>query len=155
VVLCPLGGSRAGKALVFSRPSRTDIWCGCLSVWSCSGWASFSTCVLSLYMYLEVYYYVASRCLGLYRVLLRQRTCMSASSLPFLLYETLVVGEVRDWVPDFAAYGTRSMAQHRMSTWPFPYHGVNSVYFYHFYVPFAHPCVIAKIIVLFLYCFGC
>jgi hypothetical protein len=56
VVLCRLGGSRAGKALAFSRPSRTDAWCGCLSVWSCSGWASFSACVLSSYMYLAIYY---------------------------------------------------------------------------------------------------
>jgi hypothetical protein len=46
------GGSRAGKALTFSRPSRTDIWCRCLSVWSFSDWVSFSTCVLSHYMYL-------------------------------------------------------------------------------------------------------
>ena len=36
VVLCRLGGSTAGKALAFSRPSQTDAWCGCLSVWSCS-----------------------------------------------------------------------------------------------------------------------
>jgi hypothetical protein len=55
-VLCRLGESRAGKALAFSRPSRTDAWCGFLSVWSCSGWASFSACVLSPYMYLAVYY---------------------------------------------------------------------------------------------------
>jgi hypothetical protein len=56
VVLCRLGGSRAEKAPTFSRPSRTDAWCGCLSVWSCSSWASFSTCMLSPYMYLAVYY---------------------------------------------------------------------------------------------------
>ena len=56
MVLCRFGGSRAGKTLAFSRPSRTDAWCGCLSVWSCSGWASFSACVLSPYMYLAVYY---------------------------------------------------------------------------------------------------
>jgi hypothetical protein len=56
VVLSHLGGSRAGKALTFTRPSRTDAWCGCLLVWSCSGWASFSTYVLSPYMYLAVYY---------------------------------------------------------------------------------------------------
>ena len=55
-MLCRLGGSRAGKALAFSCPSRTDTWCGCLLVWSCSGWASFSACVLSPYMYLAVYY---------------------------------------------------------------------------------------------------
>jgi hypothetical protein len=36
--------------------------------------------------------YVAYRCLGLRRVLLRQRTGMPASSLPFLLYKTLEVG---------------------------------------------------------------
>jgi hypothetical protein len=53
---CRLSGSRARKALVFSRPSRADALCGCLSVWSCSGWSSFSTWVLSPYMYLAVYY---------------------------------------------------------------------------------------------------
>jgi hypothetical protein len=49
---------------------------------------------------------------------------MSVSSLPFLLYETLEVGEITDVVP---AYGTYSMAQHRLSTWPFLYHDVDSV----------------------------
>ena len=48
--MCRFGGSRAGKTLAFSRPSRTDAWCGCLLVWSCSGWASFSACVLSPYI---------------------------------------------------------------------------------------------------------
>jgi hypothetical protein len=38
------------KTLAFSRPSRMDARCGCLSVWSCSGWASFSVYVLSLYI---------------------------------------------------------------------------------------------------------
>jgi hypothetical protein len=42
--------SRVGKALAFSRPSMINAWCGCLSVWSCSDWASFSACVLSLYI---------------------------------------------------------------------------------------------------------
>jgi hypothetical protein len=56
VVLCRLGESRAGKALTFSRPSRIDNWCGCLSVWSYSVWAFFSACVLFPYMYLAVYY---------------------------------------------------------------------------------------------------
>jgi hypothetical protein len=32
---------------------------------------------------------------------------------------------------------------------------VDSICFYHFYVPITHPSIIAKIIVLFLYCFGC
>jgi hypothetical protein len=50
VMLCRFGGSRAGNTLAFSRPSRIDAWCGCLSVWSCSGWASFSACVLSPYI---------------------------------------------------------------------------------------------------------
>jgi hypothetical protein len=40
--------------------------------------------------------YVASRCPGLRRVLLLQRTGMHASSLPLVLYETLEVGEARD-----------------------------------------------------------
>jgi hypothetical protein len=56
VVLCHFGGSRVGKTPAFSRPSRTDAWCGCLSVWSCSGCASFPAGVLSPYMYLAVYY---------------------------------------------------------------------------------------------------
>jgi hypothetical protein len=46
------------------------------------------------------------------------------------------------------------MARHGLSIWPFPYHDVDSVFFYHFYVPVTHPYVIEKIIVLFLYCFG-
>jgi hypothetical protein len=50
VVLCRFGGSTARKTLTFSRPSRTDAWCGCLSVWSCSSWASFSACMLSPYI---------------------------------------------------------------------------------------------------------
>jgi hypothetical protein len=50
VVLCCFGGSRARKILAFSRPSRADAWCGCLLVWSCSGWAFFSACVLSPYI---------------------------------------------------------------------------------------------------------
>jgi hypothetical protein len=50
VVLCRFGWSRDEKTLAFSRPSRTDAWCGCLSVWSCSGWSSFSACVLSPYI---------------------------------------------------------------------------------------------------------
>jgi hypothetical protein len=56
VVLCRRGGSKVGKALTFSRPSRTNAGCRCFSVWSCSGWASFSACVLSPYIYLAVYY---------------------------------------------------------------------------------------------------
>jgi hypothetical protein len=44
------------KALAFSRPFWTDAWCWCLSVCSCSGWASFFTCVLSPCIYLAVYY---------------------------------------------------------------------------------------------------
>jgi hypothetical protein len=50
VVLCRFGGSRAEKTLAFSRPSRPDAWCGCLLVWSCSGWTSSSACVLSPYI---------------------------------------------------------------------------------------------------------
>jgi hypothetical protein len=49
-------------------------------------------CALSLYIY-RYNTYVASRCQGLRRVLLRQRTGMSASFLPLLLYETLEVEE--------------------------------------------------------------
>jgi hypothetical protein len=80
---------------------------------------------------------------------------MSFFSLPFLLYETLEVGEARDVGRLFAAYDTRLMAQHRLSTWSFPYHDVDSVCFYHFYVPVTLPSVIAKNIMLFFCCFGC
>jgi hypothetical protein len=31
-----------------------------------------------------------------------------------------------------------------MSTWPFPYHDVDSVCFYRFYVPVTHPSVMQK-----------
>jgi hypothetical protein len=100
------------KALVFSRPFWTDVWCGCLSVWSCSGWASFFAYVPSLPVCIYRYTtYVASRCPCLRRVLLRQRTGMTASSLPLLLYETLKVGKVSDVGPCFAAYDTHSMAR--------------------------------------------
>jgi hypothetical protein len=50
------GRVQSWKALAFSRPFWTDAWCGCLSIWNCSGWASFSACVLSPCMYLAVYY---------------------------------------------------------------------------------------------------
>jgi hypothetical protein len=50
VVLCRFDGSRAGKTLAFYRLYRNDVWCGCLSVWSCSSWAFFSACVLSPYI---------------------------------------------------------------------------------------------------------
>jgi hypothetical protein len=76
---------------------------------------------------------------------------MPASSLPFLLYETLEVGRGGMEVTDLLC--TRSMARHCLSTWPFPYHGVDLVCFYRFYVPVTHPSVIAIIIVLFLCCF--
>jgi hypothetical protein len=51
--------------------------------------------------------------------------------------------------------GTRSKARHHLSTLPFPYHDVDSVCFYHFYVLVTNPSVIAKNIVLFRFCFGC
>jgi hypothetical protein len=50
----------------------------------------------SLLIYLAVYYLCRLQMPGLCRVLLRQRTGMSASSLSLLLYETLEVGEARD-----------------------------------------------------------
>ena len=152
--MCRFGGSRAGKTLAFSRPSRTDAWCGCLSVWSCSGWASFSACVLSPYISSgilpmsppDAQVFVVSFSGN-------EQVC---PPLPFPSCSTKPwkwgrrgMG-VSDLLP-----GTRSMARHRLSTWPFPYHGVDSVCFYHFYVPVTHPSVIAKIIVLFLCCFGC
>jgi hypothetical protein len=36
-----------------------------------------------------------------------------------------------------------------------PVRWLGSVCFYHFYEPIVHPSIIVKIIVLFLYCFGC
>jgi hypothetical protein len=154
-LLCRLGGSRAGKALAFSRPPRTDAWYGCLSVWSCSGWTSFSVCVLSPYMYLAVYYLCRLQ-------MPRSSSCPSSAMNRYALLSPSVPalrnlgsGGGKGWGPLFAVYGTRSMARYRLSIWPLPYHGVDSVCFYHFYVPVTHPSVIAKIIVLFLYCFGC
>jgi hypothetical protein len=91
------------KAFAFSRPFRTDAWCWRLSVWSCSGWASFSACVLSPCMYLAVYYLcllqisMSSSCTS---PAMNMYDCLFPS-LPFLLYETLEVGgEARDGVPD-------------------------------------------------------
>jgi hypothetical protein len=47
-------------------------------------------------IYLAVYYLCHLQMRSLRRVLLRQRTGMSVSSLPLLLYETLEMGEARD-----------------------------------------------------------
>ena len=74
-------------------------------------------------------------------------------SLPAL--RNLESGGGEGWGSLICYHWYRSMAQHRLSTWSFPYHGVNSVCFYHFDVPVIHPSVIARIIVLFLCCFGC
>jgi hypothetical protein len=115
------------KALAFSRLFRTDAWCGCLSVWSCPDWASFSACVLSPCMYLAVYY------------LCRLQMSMSSScpspatnmydclfpSLPGL--RNFGSGRGDGWGPWFATYGTHSMVWHRLSTWPFLYHDVDSL----------------------------
>jgi hypothetical protein len=127
VVLCRLCGSRAGKALAFSRPFRTEAWCGCLSVWSYSGWTSFSTCVLSPCMYLVVYYLCR---LQMYRT----SSCPSPAtnkheclfhSLPTL--RNLGSGGDERYGLWFVAYGTHSIARHRLSTWSFLYHDVDSV----------------------------
>jgi hypothetical protein len=98
--LCRLGGYKSGKTLAFSRPSQTDTWCGCLSVWSCSGWVSFSACVLSTYMYLAVYYLC---CLQMPRSL----SCPSPATNRYArLFPSLSAlrnlgsGEARDGVPD-------------------------------------------------------
>jgi hypothetical protein len=53
--------------------------CRCLSVWSCSGWASFSACVLPPFMYLAVYY--------LYR--LQMRRYLSCPSPAMNMYARL------------------------------------------------------------------
>jgi hypothetical protein len=69
----------------------------------------------SLPIYLAVYYLCrlqmprSSLCL-----FLRQRTSMSASSLPLLLYETLEVEESRDKSLWFAAYDTRAFIKNIM-----------------------------------------
>jgi hypothetical protein len=39
-----------------------------------------------------------------------------------------------------------AQARHPLSTWLFPCHDVDSVCFYHFYVPVTHPSVIAKLL---------
>jgi hypothetical protein len=78
------------------------------------------------------------------------------SSLPFPSFSTKPWkwgGE--GWGSLICCLWTCLMARHHQSTWPFPYHSVDSVCFYRFYVPVTHPSVIAKIIVLFLCCFGC
>jgi hypothetical protein len=153
-VLCRLVESGARKALTFSLPSQTDAWCGSLSVWSYSGCASVFVCVLSPYMYLAVY------CLCRLQML-RSSSCPSpATNMYACLFPSLPAprnlesGGGEGWGSLICYHWYRSMAQHRLSTWSFPYHGVDSVCFYHFYVPITHPSVIAKIIVLFLYCFG-
>jgi hypothetical protein len=94
-VLCRFGGSRAGKTLAFSRPSRAGA-----SWFRAAPTGLLSPLVCSLPIYLAVYYLCRSRCPGLRRVLLRQRTCMPVSFLPLLLYKTLKVGEARDGVSD-------------------------------------------------------
>jgi hypothetical protein len=55
-------------------------------------------CSLPIYLYYLCRLQMprSSSCLSLRRVFLRQRTCMPASSLPLLLYETLEVGETSD-----------------------------------------------------------
>jgi hypothetical protein len=116
------------KALTFSRPFRTGAWCGCLSVcWSYSEWASFSACVLSPCMYLAVYY------------LCRLQMSMSslcpspATNIYDCLFPSLPnlwnLGSegAEGWGPWFAAYDTHSMARHRLSTWSFLYHDVDSL----------------------------
>jgi hypothetical protein len=101
-VLCRLGGSRTGKALTFSRPYWTHAQCRCLSVWSCSGWASFSACVLSPYMYLVVYYLCYLQMpssLSCPSPAMNRYVCLFPS-LPFLLFETLEVWRRGMVVPD-------------------------------------------------------
>jgi hypothetical protein len=72
-------------------------------------WLCFFLRLRSLSLYIYWYTtYVASRCSGLRRVLLRQQTGMSASFLSLLLYETLKMWEARDGGLLFAAYGTRA-----------------------------------------------
>jgi hypothetical protein len=56
----------------------------------------FSACVLSPYISSGILPMLSPDTQGLRRVLLRQRTDMSASSLPLLLYKTLEVEETSD-----------------------------------------------------------
>jgi hypothetical protein len=55
-VFCRLNDPGLGRHSHSLALLRLATGAGCLSVWSCSGWASFSACVLSPYMYLAVYY---------------------------------------------------------------------------------------------------
>jgi hypothetical protein len=87
------------KALAFSRPFRNDVWCGCLSVWSCSSWTSFSACVLSPCMYLAVYYLCHLQMSRSSSCLSSARTDMTVSSIPLLLYKNLEMEEARDVNP--------------------------------------------------------
>jgi hypothetical protein len=50
VALCRFSGSRTGKTLAFSRPSRIDAGCGCLSVGAAPVGLFFSACMLSPYI---------------------------------------------------------------------------------------------------------
>jgi hypothetical protein len=108
VVVCRFGGSRVGKTLAFSRPSRTDTWCGCLSVWSCSGWAYFPACVLSPYMYLAVYYLCRLQ-------IPRSSPCPSPATNMYARFfpSTPALRNLRNggderWGLWFAGYGTRA-----------------------------------------------
>jgi hypothetical protein len=94
VVLCRFSGSRAGKTLAFSRPSQIDAGAGAFR-FGASPAGLLSPIVCSLLIYLAVYYLCRLICPLLRRVLLQQRTGISVSSLPLLLYETLEVGETR------------------------------------------------------------
>jgi hypothetical protein len=109
---------------------------------------SLPTCIL------QCTTYVASRCLGLRGVLLRQRTGMPASYRPFLLYETLEVGRRGMGVPDLLPMvPVRWLAITCLMSFPLAWCRLDML------IPLLctcqHPSVIANIIVLFLYCFGC
>jgi hypothetical protein len=80
-----LGRQSHSLALLGLTPGAGASWFGAAPT------RLLSLAACSLLIYLAVYY-----CPGLRRILLRQRTCMPASFLPLLLYETLEVGEARD-----------------------------------------------------------
>jgi hypothetical protein len=87
----------------------------------------FLRCVLSPCMYLAVYYLCRlqmSMSLSCPSPVTNRYDCLFPS-LPSLRNLRSEGGE--GWGPWFAAYHTHSIAQHRLSTWPFLYHDVNSL----------------------------
>jgi hypothetical protein len=113
VVLCRFGGSRAGKTLAFSRPSRTDTWCECL-LFGAPPVGLLSLLACSIPIYLVVYY--------LCRIQMpRSSSCPSPATNRYVrlfpsppTLETLEVGEARDVEDLFADYGFHTFIKNIM-----------------------------------------